>query len=218
MIATGRLGPGQRLPSETELCAQLGVSRSSLREAVRMLGALGVVESRHGSGTYVSSLDAPHIVGALSLTVGLLPLSGLLEIYSLRQVLEAHAAAQAAARLDGAVLSEMREILQELESEDEPERASALDHRFHSLVDEQAGNPTLASLLRVFRSRSRAYQIYGEDTAEVKLRSDQGHRAILNALADRDPTAAASAASAHVAQTRAWLQLLQPRPATNGEE
>lgn len=177
-----------------------------------MLGALGVVESRHGSGTYVSALDAPHIVGALSLTVGLLPLDGLLEIYSLRQVLEAHAAAQAAARSNTEVLERLREVLADLESEDDPERASELDHRFHSLVDEQAGNPTLASLLQVFRSRSRAYQIYGEDTAEVKLRSDQGHRAILNALADRDPTAAASAASDHVAQTKAWLSLLQPRP------
>lgn len=74
MMATGQLQAGQRFPIESELCAALGVSRSSLREAVRMLAALGVVEVRQGAGTYVSQLRAADIVRSLSLTVGLLPL------------------------------------------------------------------------------------------------------------------------------------------------
>src|ERR1044072_6164022 len=56
MIASGELGPGAKFPPEPELCDHLGVSRSSLREATRSLAALGVIESRHGSGTYVSAL------------------------------------------------------------------------------------------------------------------------------------------------------------------
>ena len=76
MISTGRLGAGQRFPVEARLCTELGVSRSSLREAVRMLAALGVVETRQGSGTYVSRLRAADIVGSLTLTVGLLPWRG----------------------------------------------------------------------------------------------------------------------------------------------
>ena len=98
MIGTGRLGPGERIPPEGELCEELGVSRGSLREAVRMLAALGVIEPRHGSGTYVSQLRPEDVIGSLSLTLELLPLSGLLEVYEIRRVLEAHVAAQAAAR------------------------------------------------------------------------------------------------------------------------
>ena len=65
MMATGQLQAGQRFPIESELCAELGVSRSSLREAVRMLAALGVVEVRQGAGTYVSQLRAADIVRAV---------------------------------------------------------------------------------------------------------------------------------------------------------
>jgi len=74
MIASGELGPGAKFPPEPELCDHLGVSRSSLREAVRSLGALGVIESRHGSGTYVSALDPAAIIGRFSLSVELIPL------------------------------------------------------------------------------------------------------------------------------------------------
>ncbi len=93
MIASGRLVAGQRFPAENELCDELGVSRGSLREAVRMLAALGIIESRHGSGTYVSMLRPEEIIGSLSLTVDLLPLDGLLQMYELRRVLETHARA-----------------------------------------------------------------------------------------------------------------------------
>ncbi|MFC7511512.1 FadR/GntR family transcriptional regulator [Streptomyces thermocarboxydus] len=66
MIATGRLGAGERIPPEADLCEELGVSRGSLREAVRMLAALGVIEPRHGSGTYVSQLRPEDLIGSLS--------------------------------------------------------------------------------------------------------------------------------------------------------
>lgn len=214
MISTGRLGAGQRFPIEAELCAELGVSRGSLREAVRMLAALGVVESRQGSGTYVSSLRAADIVGSLTLTVGLLPLDGLLEVYELRRVLEGHAAAQAAARRPDSLVQQMDDLLVRLEATDDPELTAELDHRFHSLVADAGGNPTLAALLDVFRSRSRSYQIFTSDSgARIKQASDEGHRAIADAIAVRDAGAAETAAAAHVAETERWLRRLQPPPA-----
>ena len=78
MIASGELGPGEKFPPEPELCDHLGVSRSSLREAARSLAALGVIESRHGSGTYVSALDPAEIISRFSLSVELIPLEGVL--------------------------------------------------------------------------------------------------------------------------------------------
>src|SRR5690606_18981882 len=89
-------------PPEADLCQELRVSRGSLREAVRMLAAPGVVEPRHGSGTHVSPLRPEDLIGSLSLTPQLRPLPGLLELYEIRRVLEAHVAAQAAARAGAA--------------------------------------------------------------------------------------------------------------------
>ena len=127
MMATGQLQAGQRFPIESELCAELGVSRSSLREAVRMLAALGVVEVRQGSGTYVSQLRAADIVRSLTLTVGLLPLDGLLEIYELRRVLEGYAASQAAARRPEELVGRMDALLVEIEACTDPDRTGELD-------------------------------------------------------------------------------------------
>ncbi len=211
MIASGRLGAGERFPPEGDLCDELGVSRGSLREAVRMLAALGVIESRHGSGTYVSALRPEDIVGSLALTVDLLPLSGLLDMYELRRVLEAHAAAQAAARLTPEVGEEIRRLIAEMEATSDPALASALDARFHAAIAAAAGNPTLEAFLVVFRSRSRSYQIFDlPEGPEIKHVSDLGHRAIADAVLSHDPVAASAAAAAHVAQTEAWLRRYRP--------
>jgi GntR family transcriptional repressor for pyruvate dehydrogenase complex len=211
MISSGRLGPGDRFPPENDLCDEFGVSRGSLREAVRMLSALGAVESRHGSGVYVSQLRPEDLVGSLALTVDLLPLSGLVDMYELRRVLEAHAAAQAAARADDATRRQLVDLLDRAEATEDTTLASALDAEFHALIATAAGNPTLSALLGVFRSRSRDYQVFDlPDGPELKRISDLGHRAIAAAVVGHDPVAASGAASAHVAQTESWLREYQP--------
>ncbi|KAA0962352.1 FadR family transcriptional regulator [Microbacterium sp. ANT_H45B] len=207
LIADGALRPGDRLPSEGELCERLGVSRGSLREGIRMLAALGVLETRHGSGSYVSELRAADLIGSLSLTVGLLPMEGVLELTELRRVLEPHAAALAAARIDTETVEELGRVLDEIEGSDDLELHSRLDHAFHMTISRVAGNDALTSLIDVLRSRSRAYRIPDAgDAAELKLHSDAGHRAILRGLAAADPVAASAAASAHVAQTEYWVR------------
>lgn len=207
LIADGALRPGDRLPSEGELCETLGVSRGSLREAIRTLGALGVLETRHGSGSYVSELRAADLIGSLSLTVGLLPMAGVLELTELRRVLEPHAAALAAARMDAETVDRLDALLGEIEQSDDFEDHSRLDHEFHMTISKVAGNDALTSLIDVLRSRSRAYRIHDvHDAAELKLHSDAGHRAILRGLAAADPVAASAAASAHVAYTEYWVR------------
>jgi GntR family transcriptional repressor for pyruvate dehydrogenase complex len=209
MIADGRLTAGARMPPEADLCAELGVSRGPLREAVRMLAALRVVEPRHGSGTYVSALRPEDIIGSLSLTVDLLPLPGLLEVYELRRVLEAHAASQAAARVGAEALERMHAHLAAMETTEDPAEVSDLDHRFHSEVARVAGNPALESLLTVFRTRSRRHQIFTlPEGPDIKRVSDAGHREILSAIGRRDPVAAASAAAEHIAHSEKWLRHL----------
>lgn len=219
MIADGRLTAGQRIPPEADLCAELGVSRGSLREAVRMLAALGVIEPRHGSGTYVSRLRPEDIVGSLSLTVDLLPLSGLLEMYEIRRVLESHAAAQAAARTTPESLATIFECIEAMEATEDPVKVSELDQEFHAEIARAGGNPTLKTLLDVFRSRSRSYQVFTlPEGPRIKRASDEDHRAIATAIAAHDPVAAAAAASAHVAHTERWLHGLLPRQTHPGAQ
>ncbi|TFD06512.1 MULTISPECIES: FadR/GntR family transcriptional regulator [unclassified Cryobacterium] len=211
MIASGRLGAGEKFPPETALLSELGVSRGSLREAVRMLSALGVIESRHGSGTYVSQLRPEEIMGSLALTVDLLPLSGLLDMYELRGVLESHTAAQAAARISPEQTAELFDLVEAMEAAADPEIAPELDAQFHALIDRISGNPTLTVLLGVFRARSRAYQLFAlPEGAEIRRVSDHGHRTIFNAIVLHDPAAASAAAASHVAQTVEWLRFYQP--------
>lgn len=212
IIASGELMPSQQFPSEAQLCDRLQVSRGSLREAVRMLGALGVIDSRHGSGTYVSALGPENIIGALALTVDLMPFEGLLDMYEVRRVLEAHASSQAASRMTEVATAKLGAILEALEATADDEEASELDAQFHETIVELAQNATLSVLLRVFRSRSRSYALFTLPAGlEIKQQSDLSHREILNALLQRDPATAAAAAAAHVIQTENWLRKHRPQ-------
>jgi len=214
MIASGELGPGAKFPPEPELCDHLGVSRSSLREAARSLAALGVIESRHGSGTYVSALDPAEIISRFSLSVELIPLEGVLQLMEVRRVLEAHATAAAAARQDPDLETLLGEILDRLEATSDATEIQQLDAEFHGAICTAGGNPTVTALTGVIRGRGGHYRIFepGAEFDAIKQTSDRGHRAILSAIARRDPAAAATAASAHIAQTELWLRALRPEP------
>lgn len=213
MIASGQLLPGQKCPPEPELCEQLGVSRSSLREAVRALSALGVVESRHGSGTYVSSLQPAAILQNFALLVDLFPFDSVLELFEIRRVLEAHAAAAAAAHASEELNSELNDLIEGMEQARESEELSQLDARFHRAICEAGGNSTLVALVELFRSRGSHFRLFDSDEKdEVLALSNAGHRAIADAIAQRDPASAAVAAAAHVAKTEYWLRKIRPLP------
>src|SRR2546428_3521806 len=101
-IVSGAWGPGDRLPKESELAAELGLSRNSLREAVRALSQLRVLEVRQGDGTYVSSLEADLLLESTGFVSHLLVGESALELFEVRRLLDGSAAALAAARIDKA--------------------------------------------------------------------------------------------------------------------
>lgn len=207
LIAEGSLLPGDKLPSEGELCQRLGVARGSVREAIRMLAALGVLETRRGSGSYVSALRPADLISGLSLTVDLLPLDAIIELVELRRPLEAHAASIAAGRGDEEEIRAIAELAERIADCADVEESALLDHEFHMRIASLAGNAALVSLLNVVRSRTGQIRLVNEeDKPMFKVLSDAGHRAIARGLVNRDPAAASVAAADHVAQTEYWLR------------
>src|SRR6266404_1431793 len=100
LIISGSWGPGDRLPKETELAAQLGLSRNSLREAVRALSQLRVLEVKQGDGTYVSSLEPDLLLESTRFVSHLLADRTIIEVFEVRRLLEPAAAALASVRMD----------------------------------------------------------------------------------------------------------------------
>src|SRR5882724_157074 len=111
LIVSGEWGPGTRLPREADLAKQLGLSRNSLREAVRALSLARVLEVRQGDGTYVSSLEPGELLEPTRSAVHLLRGSTVLELFEVRRMLEPEAAAIAAARADDELKAALRREL-----------------------------------------------------------------------------------------------------------
>src|SRR6202171_5389198 len=113
-IVSGAWGAGDRLPKESELAAELGLSRNSLREAVRALSQLRVLEVRQGDGTYVSSLEPGLLLESTGFISHLLLGETEIELYEVRRILEAAAAARAAARVGAEEKAQLAESLERM--------------------------------------------------------------------------------------------------------
>ncbi|MFE9675398.1 FadR/GntR family transcriptional regulator [Streptomyces sp. NPDC006259] len=207
MIGEGLLEPGQRLPTERDLAAQLGISRSSMREAIRALTVMGVVEARHGSGIYVTQLRAGDLLETFGVVAGLSRGPRLVELLEVRRVLESTAAALAAARITPEQLAAVEGHLAAMNATEDPEEILAHDLAFHREIASAAGNETMAAIVdglssRTFRARVR--REHQEEGAFTRTRRE--HAAIHRALAARDPEAARAAAAAHVGEVEQWLR------------
>src|SRR6185503_9979364 len=114
LLTSGELGPGDRLPPERELAARLGVSRSTLREAIRGLEMMRVLQVRHGGGIFVTSLDAPLLLEAAGFAMQLMRDHEVVELLEVRAILEGSAAALASARMTDEDLRVLSLRLEEL--------------------------------------------------------------------------------------------------------
>lgn len=214
MLATGELVPGQRLPGEIELCSRFGLSRSSLREAQKMLVAVGVLDSEGGGRLTVSDLSAPKLMAGLSMVVPLLPLNRLLEMFPLRRVLEGHATAQATAKMSGGELTELKGIAGRVASLDVDDPLfEELDQEFHLRIIRSAGDPMIQALLETIHHRGSDYHLltHGEPS-DMKRASDEAHLRIADAMAHRDAVLAQALMTQHIQDSYEWLSSLQPPP------
>ncbi|MFD6531122.1 FadR/GntR family transcriptional regulator [Streptomyces sp. NPDC060184] len=207
MIVSGALRPGDRLPKESELAADLGLSRNSLREAVRALSLIRILDVRQGDGTYVTSLDPQLLLEALSFVVDFHRDDTVLEFLAVRRILEPAATAMAASRIGDAELDALAAELDALGDGPSVEELVAADLRFHRGIVQASGNTVLCSLLDGLSGPTTRARVWRGLTQEDALsRTLQEHRAILAALRDRDPEAARAWATVHVASVEQWLR------------
>jgi GntR family transcriptional regulator, transcriptional repressor for pyruvate dehydrogenase complex len=207
MIVSGALRPGDRLPKESELAAELGLSRNSLREAVRALSLIRILDVRQGDGTYVTSLAPQLLLEALSFVVDFHRDDTVLEFLAVRRILEPAATAMAASRISEQQLDALTAQLDKLGPEPSVEELVACDLEFHQGIVRSAGNSVLCSLLDGLSGPTTRARIWrGLTQEDAVARTLHEHRAILDALRDRDAEAARSWATVHIASVEQWLR------------
>ena len=213
MIQTGELRPGARLPPEHQLAAEMGLSRSGVREAVKVLESARVLDVRRGDGTYVTSLAPTLLLEGVGFAVELLQGETLLEVMEVRRLIEPAATGVAALRITDEQLEQLSSILLRMQdSAADAEKLMEADVEFHRVVTASTGNETLTSLLDGLSSRTARARVWrGIVEGNVTQNTLDEHRAIFTALQARDPFLATSAALMHVNTSEAWLRaVLKP--------
>jgi DNA-binding FadR family transcriptional regulator len=203
-VVSGNLSVGSSLPPEQVLCEDLKVSRSVVRESVKLLEEKGLVVARQGQGTTVQPVDNWNLLDPLVLDAYIRndrSLSIFDDLMEVRAALESQIARRAATRLSGDQLGELHVSLLELESllEDPTSYASA-DVAYHDLIARFSGHLLARSILRTVQPVALANAYYGRThrSREDNLRSHDGHAKIYEALVNRDPVGAASAVEDHI--------------------
>jgi DNA-binding FadR family transcriptional regulator len=212
-IIDNRLRAGDVLPPETDLARQLGVSRNSVREAVKALESLGILETRRGSGLYVRAFSFDPLLENLSYGL-LFDLRELAELLEIRRALETGLVGAAMRAMTRANVEALGEVVQDMAAR--ARRAEGFfeeDRRFHQVLFEPLGNQTLLKLLDVFwltyREASRQTDMQNPDL----IPTYEDHAAIYDAIAAHDELEARAALDRHyagitrrLAQAQAQLQ------------
>jgi GntR family transcriptional repressor for pyruvate dehydrogenase complex len=207
MIVSGQLRPGDRLPKEADLANRLGLSRNSLREAVRALSLVRVLDVRQGDGTYVTSLRPELLLDAVAFLADFHRDDSVLHLLEVRRILEPAATAMAAQSMSDDAIDELRGVLEAIDGDADIERLIATDLEFHRRIAVGSGNPVLASLIDSLSQptvRARIWRGIAQEGAAA--RTNEQHWAIFQAIKARQPEVARAWAAVHIAGVEEWLR------------
>ena len=206
LILDGTLPPDRPLPGERLLAARFGVSRGSIRDALRLLETIGLLETRHGQGTFPRELDVNRLVA---------PLASILayrsdlrdELLDVRRMFEPAVARVAATRVTAEDLADLQRILDTQRRKLKAGGSAIIeDTAFHAVLARATRNRVVMRIMQTLNdllidSRERALRQKGRPE-----RSVQGHEAVVAALRRRDPDAAAGAMHTHIDQIAELLR------------
>jgi DNA-binding FadR family transcriptional regulator len=210
-IVAGTLEPGTLLPNEPRLCEAFSVSRTVIREAIKILEQKGLVHVKQGQGTRVAMPDEWNLLDPMVLEASVRrdgDLRILDDVVEVRRVLESEMARQAAAKAtagDRAEIEEMKKLLDQLSAEVvTPDRHMLTDLRFHDVIMRASGNRLGRAIVRAIHSEARTSDRYiGYPKRTDCEASDAGHVLIYDRIAAGDPEGAAAAMSEHILSS--WL-------------
>jgi len=197
--------PGQRLPTERALSAELGVSRAAVREALRELASLNITMSKQGSGTFVRELNVDGLFAPLTFALTVDP-SMLLHLYELRRTLEPVGALLAAARGTAQQVEAISHRFTRYEVEYMAGNWVDLithDEEIHRLIGDASGNPLLSAVLRSLSEAAHRVRLVTAPLASTPPASYQELRACVEAILDRDPLRAEAAMTRHISRLEA---------------
>lgn len=204
-LISGEIQPGERLPSERNLAESLGVGRSHVRQAIKSLAILGLIDVRQGDGTYLKRTDSPLL--PLAIEWGLL-LGGkrTADLIGARQQLEILLAGLAAERRTDEQLVEMHRLLAIMERSPGTDEFVDADVALHLLITQAAGNQSMIQIMRGIRTLLEVWVhrvAYAPGTAPPTW---DEHAAVVHAIEERDAAAARAAMEGHMARALARLQ------------
>jgi GntR family transcriptional repressor for pyruvate dehydrogenase complex len=213
LIKAEQLRPGDKLPAERELAAEMHVSRPVLREALRALSIMNVVEIRQGAGTYITALEPQQLVSHLEFVFSKDPVA-LAQVIETRRIVEVGNVRLAAQRITPDEVAGLEALLKRLrEAVDDPAAFAELDIAFHDAVCEAAGNFLLVQFMRIINTLAKVSRERTGAAATARRRALRDHEAILAGLRANDPAAAAAAMEAHLKHVEAALaDAMAPAP------
>ncbi|MFB9833049.1 FadR/GntR family transcriptional regulator [Actinoallomurus acaciae] len=201
-LTAGNWSVGDRIPGEYDLAARLAVSRPAVREAIRALSHIGVLEVRRGDGTYVRSAVDPRPL------LRRVERSTLRDVFELQQAYDVQAARLAARRRTQDDLLRLRALLEDRDAALDPGEFGTADAAFHLGVAEASHNALLAEAFRYFQSRLRESLSAVRLDHELPDAGPEAHHAVVEAITERDPDAAGRAAEGIVVPTLHALEAL----------
>ncbi|QSB12934.1 FadR family transcriptional regulator [Natronosporangium hydrolyticum] len=207
-IVRGVHPPGTLLPAEPALCETFSVSRTVVREAVKMLQEKGLVQVRHGTGTMVSAPPMWDMLDELVLAASIAQddsLAILDDVVVTRRLLESDMANVAARLASPDIIEQLRGLVDRMdELVDDPVTYAEHDRAFHDLVMQASGNRIARAVVRALESQViNTARYMGQHQRSLCVASNRGHRRIYERIAAHDPDGAADATFAHI--TEAWL-------------
>lgn len=206
LIREGTLRAGQKLPPERELAETLSVSRTSIREALRALVILNVLDVRQGAGTYVTSLEPALLVRHLNLVFQLSGASPL-QVFAARKVLEPGIAALAAGTITDAEIERLESQVEDFAAHlDDPEMLREIDLKLHETIADATRNPILIRMMAGIRELGRSSRQRTARIPGMVQKTSNDHRVIVHALKERDAMGAQAAMLVHLNRVEMHLK------------
>jgi GntR family transcriptional repressor for pyruvate dehydrogenase complex len=199
MVTSGKWRTGERLPPEMELCKILHIGRSTLREALKSLAFVGLVQMRHGEGTFVAQ-GTDHLLDRI-LAKGLIRSEkAVADVCETRLILETELAALAAQRITGSEAATLTKLVERMGQHLEAKDSSFedLDLEFHLQLADCSKNPVLQQLMKPIRGLVFEWIVKSQQFPGLRLNAHKQHQAILQALVQRKPEKARKAMRDHL--------------------